>query len=147
MPTVPSAVCAPGPLAVLLLLCGCAGSENVTFPFFPVGANTPAAPPGADSCPTPQDCALELKRLVGDPRRDWIGQPQSVDAYAKGTRLFAYRILRKKLTCDELHRALEDTKTASALLQEARDERGRRLAADVLQELDADRSKRCRARS
>ena len=53
-------------------------------------------------CAPPQQCAVQLTVLVDDPKRDWVGQPQSADGYADGTRLFAYRALRKKLTCGEL---------------------------------------------
>jgi hypothetical protein len=138
---------APGTLAAILLLSGCSTSEGFKLPFGLAEANLTTAPPQSDSCPTPQECALELKRLVADPKRDWIGRPQSARAYANGTRLFAYRILRKKLTCEELHLALDDTKTASALLQEAHFEHERLLAADVLRELHGEHSKRCRPRS
>src|SRR5256885_8926141 len=50
------------------------------------------------ACPTPEKCAAQLKILVRTVR-DWIGQPQSAEGYATGTRLFAYRALRKHLTC------------------------------------------------
>jgi hypothetical protein len=134
-------------IAALLLLSGCAASDGWKFPFSNTGAEAPAAPPEADPCATPKDCALHLKKLVSDPKRDWIGQPQSPDAYANGTRLFAYRALRKKLTCNELQRAVEDTKAAISSLQEARYERVRTLVVDVSRELNAERAKRCRGQS
>jgi hypothetical protein len=85
--------------------------------------------------------------MVGDPKRDWVGQPQSPEAYANGTRLFAYRALRKKLSCDELKRALEDMHTASSALQSPRHERVRTLASAVSQELTAEQGKRCHSRT
>jgi hypothetical protein len=134
-------------LVLLSLLSACSTSEGLKLPFGLAEANLTTVPPQPDSCPTPQECALELKRLVSDPNRDWIGRPQSADAYANGTRLFAYRILRKKLTCEELHRGLADTETASSSLKEPRYQRARPLAVEVLRELKAEHTKRCRARS
>ena len=132
-----------GAMVAVLFLAGCAGPEGLQFPFS--GPNAQAAT--ADFCPTPEDCALRLKKLVTERKRDWIGVPQSPEEYADGTRLFAYRGLRKKLTCSELHRAIEDTKAASASLQEARYGRAHALSADVSRELGAEQRKRCRAHS
>jgi len=81
--------------------------------------------------------------MMKDPKRDWIGQPESPEAYASGTRLFAYRGLRKKLTCSELKRGLEDINTAKASLEPARHARTHALMTDVARELDAERGKRC----
>jgi hypothetical protein len=134
-------------IAALLLLSGCAASDGWKFPFSSSGVEAPAAPPEADPCATPKDCALHLKKLVSDPKRDWIGQPQSADAYANGIRLFAYRLLRKKLTCNELQRALEDTKAATLSLQEPRYDRARTLVADVSRELNTEQAKRCRGQT
>ena len=132
-------------LVGFLLLTGCAGSGN--FSLFPGIASTEASPATeAGACPTPEACAVQLKKLVDDPRRDWIGQPQSADAYANGTRLFAYRALRKKLTCNELKRALEDTVAAASSLQSPRHDRARVLTTAVSQELKAEQSRRCHPR-
>jgi hypothetical protein len=136
-------------IATLLLLSGCTAAGGLNLPFSDAGAKATAAP-AEDACGTPKDCAVHLKKLVNNPNRDWIGQPQSPDAYANGTRLFAYRVLRKRLTCDELQRAVEDTKAASFSLfslQEARYERARPLVAQVTKELSAEQTKRCPGRS
>jgi hypothetical protein len=102
----------------------------------------------ADTCPTPEACAAQLKILVSDPVRGWVGQSQSPDGYANGTRLFAYRALKKKLTCDELGRALTemDAASASPSLQVARYDTARKLMSEVRHELGAERTKRCAAR-
>jgi hypothetical protein len=84
--------------------------------------------------------------MVADPKRDWVGQPQSADGYADGTRLFAYRALRKKLTCSELKHALDETTAATALLQSVRYEKVRTLATAVSRELKAEHGKRCGSR-
>jgi hypothetical protein len=101
----------------------------------------------ADSCPTPEACAAQLKKMVGDPKRDWIGRPQSSDAYANGTRLFAYRALRKKLTCNELKGAIADTSTAVSLLQSPDHQRARALTIAVARELKSEQERRCRPRT
>jgi hypothetical protein len=84
--------------------------------------------------------------MIKDPKREWIGQPQSPEAYANGTRLFAYRALRKTLTCGELKRALEDTKAATSSLQPAQYQRVHALTKDVDRELKSEHDARCRPR-
>jgi hypothetical protein len=84
--------------------------------------------------------------MVNDPKRDWVGQVQSPDVYAKGTRLFAYRALRKKLTCIELKRALDETTAAIPSLEPARYTRVRVLMTEVAHELGVEDGKRCRPR-
>lgn len=127
--------------------CGTGGSFSL-LPGLPgLGGNESASPGAtheADSCPTPEKCATQLKILVTDPVRNWVGQPQSADAYANGTRLFAYRALKKKLSCDELRRALVETETATPSLKGPRYEGARKLMSDVRRELGAERTKRCR---
>jgi hypothetical protein len=132
----------------LLLLSGCTASGGIAL--FPAGGASekapPAVPPEADTCPTPEKCAEQLRKMIKDPKRDWIGQPQSQDAYADGTRLFAYRALRKKLTCNELKRAFEDADAATSSMQQARYGHVRALTAAVARELKAEQDKRCRSR-
>ena len=135
-------------LTGLLLLAGCTSSGEFSL-FGNDSSDTETASlagPTESICQTPQECAVQLKVLVADPKRDWIGQPQSADGYADGTRLFAYRVLRKKLTCGELKRAVDDTTAATALLQPAHYEKVRSLATAVSRELRAEHGKRCGTR-
>src|SRR5262245_26104331 len=128
-------------LAAFLTLSAC--SAGSSFSLLPgLGGNESPAPE-ADSCPTPEKCASQLRMLVSDPVRNWAGQPQSADAYANGTRLFAYRALRKKLSCDELRRALVETETAGPSLHGPRYEAARKLMSDVRRELGAEKTRRC----
>jgi hypothetical protein len=85
--------------------------------------------------------------MVRDPNRDWIGQPQSPDAYANGTRLFAYRALRRNLTCTELKRAREDISATRPLLEPARYARTHALMTEVARELNSERGKIARQRT
>jgi hypothetical protein len=136
--------------ATLLIASACSTGSSVSLlPSFPSlgllddGKASPSAPHESEACPTPEKCAAQLRILVSDPVRNWVGQPQSADAYANGTRLFAYRALKKKLTCDELRRAVAETQAAGPSLQPARYEGARKLMGEVRRELTAERTKRC----
>ena len=128
-------------IAVLVCLAGCAGPVD-EVPFTLIGQPKPAVA-DPDACDTAQDCAARLRNLVKNANRDWIGVPQSADGYSNGTRLFAYRALRRKLTCGELQLAIEDTKAAISTLEKASYERTRALAGEVMHELATELGKRC----
>jgi hypothetical protein len=133
--------------AGVLIVAGCSapGSGLPLFPGVVPGEKTSSeGSHDGSTCPTPEKCATELKILVSDPIRDWVGQPLPADAYANGTRLFAYRALKKKLACDELGRALAETEAAAPSLQDARYDAARKLMSEVSRELSAEKSKRCR---
>jgi hypothetical protein len=133
--------------AGLLVICGC-GAPGSGFALFPgmvtAEKSSSEGSRDADGCSTPEKCAAELKIMLSDPIRNWVGQQQSPDGYANGTRLFAYRSLRKKLTCDELGRALVEIEAVSPSLQAARYEAARKLMSEVRRELSEERTKRCR---
>jgi len=133
--------------AALLTVSACGTGGSFSLPGLPgLGGSENASAEAtheADSCPTPEKCATQLRILVTDPVRNWVGQPQSADAYANGTRLFAYRALKKKLSCDELRRALVETEAAGPSLQGPRYEAARKLMSDVRRELGAERTRRC----
>ena len=137
--------CAAVPVC-LLVLTGCSTPSGFSlFPSNLVGEQAQSADPtSTEVCATAEQCAAELKRMVKDAKRDWIGQPQSPEAYANGTRLFAYRALRKTLTCNELKRGLEDINAARPSLEPARYARAHALMTDVARELNSERGKRCR---
>jgi hypothetical protein len=128
-------------IAALVCLAGCAGQDD-EMPFTLIGQTKPAVA-DPDRCDTAQDCAARLRNLVKDANRNWIGVPQSADGYSNGTRLFAYRALRNKLTCGELQLAIEDTKAAMSTLEKASYERARALAGEVMRELATEQGKRC----
>jgi hypothetical protein len=112
----------------------------------------PAQIQGAASCQTDRDCVVILAALINDPKRQWIGQPQTAAEYANGTRFFAYRALRARLSCRELKRAIGDTQLASLRLQApasgvsaAQAASALSLAASVTAELRSEIAGRCRA--
>jgi hypothetical protein len=99
-----------------------------------------------------QGCLDRLKALLVDRERKWIGQPQSPQDHADGTRQFAYRALRASLTCKELTLAIDEiAKGMRAFVAPvpglAADQiaRVRVLDAQVRDELRAEHGSRCGA--
>jgi len=151
-------------LLAALLLAGCAAAGNQNSPSTPglldklLAATSPAPEPVApapslekESCGTPAQCKSALKKLVESPKRGWVGQHQSPAAYIDGTRLFAYRALRTKLSCRELNLALTETRTVSKSLAgevpgASADQisRTRALNSQVEGELSRERGVRCK---
>lgn len=143
-----------------LLLAGCAGAtgQNGGSPnLFEklLGAPPPEPAPAPvvqrESCGTPAQCKTALKKMVESPKRSWVGQEQEAAAYADGTRLFAYRALRTRLSCRELSAALGEVRTASkSLAGEVQGvtpdqlARTRALSSQVEGELARERSGRCK---
>jgi hypothetical protein len=109
-------------------------------------------PQTATSCKTDSECLVILSALINDPKRGWIGQPQSAAEYANGTRFFAYRALRSRLSCRELRLASRDTKTATVRLSApasgvsaTQAANARSLSSAVGAELRRELATRCRA--
>jgi hypothetical protein len=104
------------------------------------------------TCATGSECMAQLKALIDDPARGWIGKVQAPAEYANGTRLFAYRALRTRLTCQELTTALGEItaagKTFRAPVAGVTPLQVRRvlaLNADVERELQAEFAVRCKS--
>jgi hypothetical protein len=129
-------------------------------PTLPANASNivPARPPAAPTSRSAssgvgcvdQGCLDRLKTLLEDPEHKWIGQPQSLKEHADGTRQFAYRALRARLTCRELALAMDDiTKAMRAFLAPVAGvtadqvTRVRALDAQVHDELRAEHANRC----
>ena len=101
-------------------------------------------------CGVGMDCLAVLRAMVDDPRQSWMMRAPTPPEFANGTRLFAYRALRKTLDCGKL-------RFADAELQWAIDTFGRdvegmdgahrvrvsALAAEVRGELEAEIKQRC----
>ena len=101
-------------------------------------------------CEPVDGCLMRLKALLDEPGRKWVGQPQSPVEHADGTRQFAYRALRMKLTCNELALAIDQivaaTKTFRTSVQGVASDqvaRIRTLDAQIEAELRAERASRC----
>ncbi|HEX5957111.1 MAG TPA: hypothetical protein VFY92_00455 [Hyphomicrobiaceae bacterium] len=114
--------------------------------------STSAAPPPRGSCSGAAECKRVLKAMIESPDHGWIGQQQSPDVYANGTRLFAYRALRKQLTCNELGMAVDELQSVSRTLDGGgasgmppdQITRTRSLSSQVHSELAKERQRRCR---
>jgi hypothetical protein len=113
----------------------------------PAKATVDALPTG---CTPPSACLARIKALVGDSSRKWVGMPQTPAEHADGTRQFAYRALRKKLSCSELGQAITDivagTKTFYLPVEgvtSGQAARVRTLNEEVEAELRAERAARC----
>jgi len=148
-------------LAGLMLLAGCSTGnapgpgilDNLLGPPPPTPAPTfSQQEPDKSGCGTAAQCQGVLKTMIDSPDRGWIGKRQSPAVYANGTRLFAYRALRKQLTCRELTLAVEEMGAATKSLDGPvpgmtpdQSSRTRALSAQVEGELAKERAGRCRS--
>jgi hypothetical protein len=152
--------------AGLLLLAGCTSPTSQTSSIFgnllgteadgrspgptPVAAPVRPQPPRT-GCDGTAQCSAMLKTMIANPDRGWIGQRQPPDTYANGTRLFAYRALRRQLTCGELSLAVSELAATSRSLNGPvsgmtpdQVSRTRHLSSQVESELAREREGRCR---
>lgn len=104
------------------------------------------------ACASGSDCMVRLKAMIDDPSRSWIGKAQSPAEYANGTRLFAYRALRKQLACPQLTTALDEIAAAAGTFRApvpgvsaAQAKHVLALNGDVERELHAEFAGRCKS--
>lgn len=141
----------------LLLLAGCSASTSQTGSILGdmLEPLEPSEPPVAQldrgNCSSAEQCKVVLKAMIDSPDRGWIGQRQPPGGYANGTRLFAYRALRKQLTCGELSMAVDELSAATRSLGGSVSgmtpdqlSRTRALCSEVEVELTKEREGRCR---
>jgi hypothetical protein len=140
-----------------LFLAACTATENQAPGSTPsllerlFAGEKPVAANKKDSCGTALQCRAVLKAMINDPKRSWVGQQQAAVAYADGTRLFAYRGLRAKLSCTELALAIDEIRaTAKSFVEPVsgvapdRVSRTRALSRQVEGELVRERARRCK---
>jgi hypothetical protein len=148
-------------LAGALALAACTSPEGPASTGILDGLFAPpaAAPPPTRtreidkaSCGSAAQCSGMLKTMIESPDRGWIGKQQAPGTYANGTRFFAYRALRTKLTCNELALAVEEVRWASKSLGRPVQgmtaeqlSRTRALSVQVEGELTKERAGRCRS--
>jgi hypothetical protein len=149
------------PVSVGLLLAGCGGQASLPAPSFLdklMPASIPAQPPPVaekkPDCGTAAQCRSALKTMVDGKDRAWVGQKLPADAYTDGTRLFAYRALRKRLNCRELGLAVDEVRATSKALNgpmpgvtPEQATRTRALNTQVEGELAQEQATRCRAKA
>jgi hypothetical protein len=150
-----------GALIAGLLSAGCAlggGQTSAPAPSFlekllpsTLAAAPPPEPAKKAGCGTAAQCKSVLKKMIDDPKRGWVGQQLPPDAYTDGTRLFAYRALRKRLKCRELTLAVNEISAAAKALRgdvpgitPAQISRTRALNSQVQGQLIKERAARCK---
>jgi hypothetical protein len=101
-------------------------------------------------CGVGVDCLAVLRAMIADPKQSWMMRAPTPMEFSNGTRLFAYRALRKSLDCGKLRFA--GAELDWALDTFGRDvegmdaeQRGRvaALAKEVRAELEAEIKQRC----
>jgi hypothetical protein len=93
-----------------------------------------------------------LKTLMADNQRTWVNDSPSVESYASGVRLYAFKQKKHDLSCAELQRGKTEADTAPAILRSpaaksltpAQASRGIMFAAEVSRELGNEMGRRCR---
>lgn len=129
-----------------------------------------SAPPAVRPPPTPQpkalterdleqdtarcgagvDCLALLRAMIADPTQSWMMRAPTPMEFSNGTRLFAYRALRKTLDCGKLRFASAELDWALDTfgrevdgMQPAQRTRVAALAGEVRAELHAEIKQRC----
>ncbi len=120
----------------------------------------PAAPPKALTesdlqqdtmrCGVGIDCLAVLRAMIADPKQSWMMRTPTPAEFANGTRLFAYRALRKTIDCGKLRFAGAELEWAMDTfsrdvqgMDAAHRARVSALAADVRSELEDEVHQRC----
>lgn len=96
------------------------------------------------------DCLAVLRAMVDDPRQSWMMRAPTPVEFANGTRLFAYRALRKTLDCGklrfagaELQWAIDTFDRDIVGMDAAHRARVSALAVEVRGELETEIKQRC----
>lgn len=92
-----------------------------------------------------------LRHMVTRTDRHWIREPATVQSYASGVRLFAFKTKKKELTCDELQIGKREADGAARTLRgpsgsgltPAQISRGVILSEEVSRELAREHTRRC----
>jgi hypothetical protein len=94
-----------------------------------------------------------LRALQGDRTKAWVRQPASINSYATGVRLFAFRTEKSRLSCDELSIGRREADAAPGVLRGPQAQglqpqivsRSIMFAGEVSKELGREAQRRCRA--
>jgi hypothetical protein len=95
-----------------------------------------------------------LKTMLADKDHGWVKETATPQAHASGVRLFAFRSMKKDMSCEELAHARKEADTAGKTLHgpegkslsPAQISRATLFAAEVSKELTAEmKSRRCKA--
>ena len=95
--------------AALLAACSAETSKLETAARHTSAASTTAPPASASARPR--------STAAVDRARAWVRQPASVNSYATGVRLFAFKTEKQRLNCDELAIGRREADAAPAVLR------------------------------
>jgi hypothetical protein len=70
-----------------------------------------------DSPPCISQRQTALRQLQTDPGRAWVRQPASINSYATGVRLFAFKTEKQRMSCDELAIGRREAAAAPGVLR------------------------------
>lgn len=93
-----------------------------------------------------------LGHFVAAKDRAWVREPPTPAAYASGVRLFAFKVKKSELTCEELAIGRREADGAGHALRAglgsgltpAQISRGKMFASEVARELSREHGKRCK---
>lgn len=101
-------------------------------------------------CGVGADCLAVLRAMIEDPKQSWMMRAPTLTEFSNGTRLFAYRALRKTLECGKLRFAGAEIDWAIDTfsrevdgMDAAHRARVAALAVEVRGELEAEIKQRC----
>ena len=134
--------------AVAALVSGCSGS---------VSENVGAAPLHNHGCVDDSKACIDqrqtaLRTLQSDASRSWVRQPATVNAYATGVRMFAFKTEKTRLTCDELGVGRREADNAPGILRSPQAtglspaivSRSIMFASEVSHDIVREQQRRCR---
>ena len=92
-----------------------------------------------------------LRGLQSDRSHGWVRQPASLNSYATGVRLFAFKTEKTRLNCDELSIGRREAESAPSVLRSSQAQglgpatvsRSLMFATEVGRELDREQQRRC----
>jgi hypothetical protein len=138
-------------------LTGCTSVQLPSSPLSLLSTGSVKPPPPQDCDPGSRECveqrSAKLRGMLGDRKNAWIDQPPAnVADYANGTRLFAYRMQRAKLSCHQLATGFAEVSRVAVAYSAAvagvvpvQSERVRQLAGEVRGEIASEKRRRCKA--
>ena len=134
--------------ACALLFAGCSGSVSESTSNSPL--NTHGCVEDSKACIDQRQAAL--RTLQSDASRGWVRQPATVNAYATGVRMFAFKTEKTRLTCDELGIGRREADNAPGILRSPQAtglspavvSRSIMFASEVSHDIVREQQRRCR---
>lgn len=146
--SIPSRFC----VVVAVFLSGCSSIEMLVPSLAISGAGGAGCDSAVPECVRQR--VVTLRAMASDRQQAWVGRSEPLQGYANGTRLFAYRITRSSLSCENLALGLGElrqvrTSYADAVpgVPPAMLKRTKSLIVDVHGELTSEWRRRCRTAS